>query len=201
MTAPYAPARFEYRIWGEAFPELPAPDQVTPSSEVYLLPAAAGGVNAKIRGSALEIKRLLGTRAGLQHWLPALRCPLPLPAAVIEHELCPALGVRALPLADASYDLERFLDAVASAWADVEAVRLVKRRRSFEVAGARAERTRVELGARTVESVAVEAEAFEAARRAVAELGLTRAPNLDYVVALRRLRAGAPHGTDLNPAD
>ena len=70
---PYAPARFEYRIWGEAFPDLPAPDPAAPSTEVYLLPAAGDEVNAKIRGGALEIKRLLGSEAGLQKWLPALR--------------------------------------------------------------------------------------------------------------------------------
>ncbi len=201
VVAPYAPARFEYRIWGDAFPELPAPDQVPPSPEVYLLPTGVDRVNVKFRRGALEIKRLLGLRAGLQQWLPALRCPLPLPAAVIEHELCPALGVAAPPLAQPSYDLERFLDEVASAWTGVRSVSLVKRRRAFEIAGARAERTRIEIGAVTIESAAVEAEAFKAARRAVAELGLTRAPNLDYVAALRRLRAGQPLDSDLSPAD
>ncbi len=187
---PYAPARFEYRIWGETFPELPAPDRVPASPEVYLLSDAAEGVNVKIRAGALEIKRLLGLCGQLQHWLPALRCPLPLPAAVVERELGPALGVAAPPLAHAGYDLERLLGDVVSAWTSVRSVSLLKRRRSFEVAGARAERTRIELGAVIIESVAVEAEALRAARRAVAKLGLTRAPNLDYVAALRRLRAG-----------
>ena len=201
VSAPYAPVRFEYRIWGAAFPELPAPDQVPASPEVYLLRAGVDDVNAKFRAGALEIKRLLGLRAGLQRWLPALRCPLPLPAAVIEGELCPALGVAAPPLTRARYDLERFLSEVASAWTGVQAVRLVKRRRVFEVAGARAERTRVELGTVTIESVAVEAEIFEAALAAVGELGLARAPNLDYIAALRRRLAGLALGADLNPAD
>ena len=116
-------------------------------------------------------------------------------------ELCPALGVEAPALTQASYDLERFLAEVASAWTGVQSVRLVKRRRAFEVAGARAERTRIELGTVTIESLAVEAEAFEAARRAIAELALTRAPNLDYVAALRRLLAGEALGADLSPAD
>jgi hypothetical protein len=198
---PYAPARFEYRIWGEAFPKLPAPDRVPVSPEVYLLPAAVDGVNIKIRSGALEIKRLLGLQAELQKWLPALRCPLPLPAAVIECELCPALGVAPPPLARPSYDLERLLGEVTSAWTGVQSVRLVKRRRSFEVAGARAERTRVELGTIVVESVAIEAEAFESARQAVAELKLERSPNLDYVAALRRLLAGEPLGAGLSPGD
>ncbi len=201
MAAPYAPARFEYRIWGHAFPELPAPDDVAESAEVYLLPAGVDDINAKFRRGALEIKRWLGTRAGLQHWLPALRCPLPLPAAVIQRELCPALGVEAPRLARASYDLERFLEDVASAWTGVRSVRLVKRRRSFEVAGARAERTRIVIEGATIETVAIEAEAFKAARRATAELKLKRAPNLDYVAALRLLLAGEALGADLNPAD
>jgi hypothetical protein len=201
VSAPYAPARFEYRIWGETFPELPAPDQMPASPEVYLLPDAVDGINVKIRDNALEIKRLLGHRGPLQHWLPALRCPLPLPAAVIERELWPALGVAAPPLAHASYDLERLLGEAANAWTGMQSVRLIKRRRAFEVAGARAERTRVELGMITVETVAVEAEAFEAAHRAVAELGLMPAPNLDYVAALRRLLAGKPPGSELSPAD
>ena len=120
---------------------------------------------------------------------------------MIEGELCPALGVAAPPLTRARYDLERFLSEVASAWTGVQAVRLVKRRRVFEVAGARAERTRVELGKVTIESVAVEAEIFEAALAAVGELGLARAPNLDYIAALRRRLAGLALGADLNPAD
>jgi hypothetical protein len=199
LASPYAPARFEYRIWGERFPELPSPDGVAASPEVYLLPATVDGVNAKIRNGALEIKRLLGMRGGLQQWLPALRCPLPLPAAVIVRELCPALGVEPQPLARASYDFERFLGEVANTWTGVRSVSLMKRRRSFEIAGARAERTRIELGPVTVESAAIEAEDFNAAVRATAELRLMRAPNLDYVGALRRLLAGEPLLPDVSP--
>jgi hypothetical protein len=187
---PYAPARFEYRIWGDAFADLPASDAVPASAEVYLLPPAVDGVNVKIRGGTLEIKRLLGVRTGLQEWIPELRCRLPLPAAVIGRELCPALGIRPPRLARASYALEPLLEVLASAGPGLRCVRLVKRRRPFEVAGARAERTRVEVSALTIESVAIEAEAFEAARQAVTELQLDRSPNLDYVAALRRLLSG-----------
>ena len=187
---PYAPPRFEYRIWGEAFPALPAPDGETVSREVYLLPAAGAEVNVKLRGDALEVKRLLGTRAGLQEWLPALRCPLPLPAAVIEQELCPAHGAAPPRLMQASYPLERFLDEVASTLQGVRVVALEKQRRAFEVAGSRAERTRVKVGEVTLESVAVEAERFEAAAAATDQLGLRRAPNVDYVSALGQLLAG-----------
>ncbi len=115
VTRPYAPARFEYRIWGRAFPELPSPDQQPQSREVYLVPAEVDGSNIKLRREALEIKRLLGVRAGLQHWLPALRCVLPLPAAVLEEHLCPELGSAPPPLRRASYDLRQFLAEVASA--------------------------------------------------------------------------------------
>jgi hypothetical protein len=190
VMRPYGPPRFEYRIWGAAFPALPPPDGEPVSREVYLLPAAGAEVNAKLRRAALEIKRLLGTRAGLQEWLPALRCPLPLPAAVIEQDLCPALGVPPPRLSQASYPLERLLDEVASALAGVRVVGLEKQRRAFPVAGSRAERTRVVVGGVTLESVAVEAERFEAAAAAADELELRRAPNLDYVSALRELLAG-----------
>jgi hypothetical protein len=190
LMAPYAPARFEYRIWGQVFPELPSPDQEPVSREVYLLPAEGAEVNVKLRGDALEVKRLLGMRAGLQEWLPALRCPLPLPAAVIEQDLCPALRTAPPRLTRASYPLERFLDEVASALAGVRVVALDKQRRAFEVAGSRAERTRVTVGAVTLETVAVEAERFAAAAAAADQLGLRRAPNVDYVCALGRLLAG-----------
>jgi hypothetical protein len=73
----------------------------------------------------------------------------------------------------------------------VRAVRLCKRRRQFEVAGARAERTQISIGEVTIESAAVEAERFDQAARAAEQLMLRRAPNLDYVAALRRLLAGA----------
>jgi len=188
--APYAPARFEYRIWGHAFPELPSPDQEPESREVYLVPPGVDGSNVKIRREALEIKRLLGVRAGLQHWLPALRCVLPLPATVIEEHLCPELGVAPPPLRRASYDLGQFLAEVATALPGVRVVSLVKRRRPFEIAGSRAERTRVTIADITLESAAIEAERFEWAARATDELKLRRAPNIDYVTAIRRILAG-----------
>ena len=187
---PYAPERFEYRIWGAAFAGLPAPDAVAESAEVYLVPERTG-VNVKFRRGALEIKRLLGTQGGLQHWLPALRCLLPLPARVIARDLCPALGVAPPPLARRRYDLAQLLAEVVPALAGVRAVRLCKRRRQFEVAGARAERTQISIGEVTIESAAVEAERFDQAARAAEQLMLRRAPNLDYVAALRRLLAGA----------
>ena len=187
--APYAPVRFEYRIWGETFPELPSPDQEPESEEVYLIAAGVDGRNVKFRRGALEIKRLLGVRRGLQQWLPALRCVLPLPAAVIAEHLCPELGVALPRLRAASYDLPQFLD-LAGALPGLRVVSLLKRRRPFELAGGRAERTRVTIGDVTIESAAIEAERFKLAVRAADELALRRAPNVDYVSAIRRILAG-----------
>jgi hypothetical protein len=185
MLRPYAPPRFEYRIWGETFPALPAPDDEPVSREIYLLPAKGAGTNVKFRRGALEIKCLLGLRDGLQEWLPALRCPLPLPAAAIEQDLCPALGAAPPRLTRESYPLEAFLDEVAGELAGVRVVPLDKRRRGFELAGSRAERTRITIGAWHLESAAVEAERFDAAAAAADRLGLRGAPNVDYVSALR----------------
>ena len=193
LCRPYAPERFEYRIWGAAFAGLPAPDAVAESAEVYLVPERTG-VNVKFRRGALEIKQLLGTRDGLQRWLPALRCPLPLPAGVIAEELCGALGVSAPPLPRPRYALEEVLAEVVPALAGVQAAPLRKRRCAFEVAGARAERTRVSVGAGTLESVAVEAEGFDQAAQATDQLALRRAPNLDYAAALRLILAGGRPG-------
>ena len=201
MRAPYAPVRFEYRIWGAAFPELPAPDQVPASPEVYLLPTGVDDVNAKFRAGALEIKRLLGMRAGLQQWLPALRCPLPLPAAVIEHELCPALGVVAPPLKRARYDLERFL---ARSRAPGRACRPC-----VWSSGGACSRSRAPGRSAPGSSSARSPSRASRSRprcsrphsRAVGELGLARAPNLDYIAALRRRLAGLALGADLSPAD
>jgi len=193
ISRPYAPERYEYRIWGRAFAEPPAPDDVALSAEVYLLPER-DGVNAKLRGGALEIKRLLGTQGGLQRWLPALRCPLPLPARVIAQDLCPALGVAPPSLTRRRYDAEALCAEVVPALAGVRVVRLCKRRRQFEIAGARAERTRIAVGEIALESAAVEHERFDRAARAAEQLELRRAPNLDYVMALRRLLAGDTAG-------
>lgn len=189
LCRPYAPERFEYRIWGAAFPGLPDPAEAVESAEVYLLPEQ-DGLNVKLRRGALEIKRLVGERAGLQRWLPALRCVLPLPARVVAQELCPALGVTAPPLARRHYDLAALLAEVAPALAGVRALQLCKQRRQFDVCGARAERTRVCIGEVTAESVAVEAERFSEAAQATEELALRRLPNLDYVMALRRILEG-----------
>jgi hypothetical protein len=190
MLCPYAPPRFEYRIWGQTFPALPSPDHEPASREIYLLPADGAGINVKFRRDALEIKRLLSLRDGLQEWLPALRCPLPLPASAIEQYLCPALRVIPPRLTRESYPLELFLDEVAGELVGVRVVPLDKRRRGFELAGSRAERTRVTVGALSLESAAVEAERFEAAAAAVDRLDLRDAPNVDYVSALRQILAG-----------
>ena len=189
VARPYAPERFEYRIWGTEFAALPAPDDIPESAEVYLLPEREG-INAKFRHGALEIKRLLGVRHGLQRWLPALRCALPLPAGVIEAELCPALGVAAPPLARRHYELAELLAEVVPGLPGVHAIDLRKRRRQFAVKGARAERTRVVVRDLVLESAAVEAEHLDQAARAADRLALRRADNLDYVTVLRRILAG-----------
>ncbi len=200
---PYAPARFEYRIWGAAFP---GPARAGPRAGKRRGLSVAGlSSTGSIPRSAAPPSRssdCSACGAGLQHWLPALRCLLPLPATVIEGELGPALGVAPPPLARgelwpralARRGGQRLASrAGRGAWSSDGA--------QFVVAGARAERTRVEVGAVTVESVAIEAEAFEAARRAVSELRLTRAPNLDYVAALRRLLAGDRLGSQPGAGD
>ena len=181
---PYAPPRFEYRIWGEAFPRAAAAR--SRAAEPGGLPATGRGRRgqrqaawrcARGQAPARHPRRAAGMAAGAALSL----------AAAGRRDRAGSLpsapcGTTA---ADAgSYPLERFLDEVASALVGVRVVALDKQRRTFEVAGSRAERTRVTIGGITLETVAIEAERFAAAAAAADQLGLRRAPNVDYVSAL-----------------
>lgn len=191
MQQPSPTPVWERRAWTDAaapFPGLSPPGGAEAwAGEAYLLPVGLGGRNIKVRAGALEIKDLLLQRADAQLWLDAARLPFPIPSATVERELILRLALNQ-PTSRERYTEEQLLGELLGARHNVAVVRLRKRRRLFESAGCRAEVAEVELGdGRRALTACAEHEDPDRLRRAVAELGLDRYPNLDYPSALARL--------------
>ncbi len=185
-------ARYEYRAWADAFPNLPRPSDAEPwGEETYLIPLGlAGGTSIKIRGDALEIKELALERDGLQLWRPAAKLRFPIPAPTLERELMVLLKI-GQPLRHARYGVEELFEDVVDPRRNVVAVRLKKRRHLFEVEGCRAETAEVEVGQRRVMTTAAEHESPGQLLAAVRALGLERLENVPYPLELSRLRRAA----------
>lgn len=181
-------ARYEYRAWADAFPDLPQPEGEAWDEETYFILPRRLTVNVKARSGAVEVKQLAEERDGLQLWRPAARIELPAHGRDLGHALRPWLDVD-LPQAGEPLDLGALERALAAAVPDLLSVGLRKRRHFFEAAGARAECTEVRIGERQVMTAAAEHEDPTILRRAVRELGLGALPNLAYPAALLRLSA------------
>lgn len=186
-------ARYEFRAWGEAFPNLPQPTGCPADEAVYLLPAGCGCRNIKLRDGALEIKELVSDAGGLQLWQPVACLEFPIPTTVLLRELLFLLRL-GIVLRRASYRQEELLAELAEEpRRELAVVRLRKRRRLHEVAGCRAETTELVLAdGRRIMSAAVEHAEPLPLLRAVAAMGLACRPNLAYPAALACLRAGQP---------
>lgn len=181
------PPVWERRAWAASFPGLSPPGEAEEwGEEAYLLPIGLGGRNIKVRGGALEIKDLLVQSADAQLWRDAAHLPFPIPSATIERELILRLALNQ-PCSRERYTADQLLGELLGGRHNLAIVRLRKRRRVFESAGCRAEVGEVELDGRRILTACAEHEDPDRLRRAVAELGLDRYPNLDYPSALSRL--------------
>lgn len=183
-------ARFEFRAWAPAFPDLPQPEGDDWSSEIYLIPLGLLTKSVKIRGDALEIKEMVSDRDGLQLWRPAARLTFPIPAATLERELMVLIKI-GQPLHHERYGADELLEDVAGTRRNVVAVPIRKRRHLFEVEGCRAECTEVEHAGRRIMTVAAEHEQPARLLAAVRAMKLERFENLAYPSELSRLRRAA----------
>ena len=169
--------RFERRAWAAAFLDLPDPSAVAASEETYLLWQGRPDFNLKLRGGRLELKELIAEKNGLQQWRPGPKLGFPLAG----QELC-QLGL-ASPGRSVTYeDLAALLPDLEQA--GLLAVPLRKRRLLFERSGCRAETAIVEARGKRLATAAVEDMDAALVRRAAAEMGLDRWPNLSYPTTL-----------------
>ena len=180
--------RWEWRVFGRRFPAAEAdfaartPTGVQDSDELYLL--ARSGDNVKIRDELMDIKELQEVdEHGLQRWSPILKASFPLsPAdAMVVHE---ALGLPARPATTEPLALDTLLRVHAAPAGPIRAVPVHKHRVRYSVGGCLAEVADIEVGGRSVRTVAVEGEDPGAVLTTVRSMGLGGYRNTSYPLGL-----------------
>lgn len=188
--------RWEWRTFGDRFPTAEAAVAAVPSStklstETYLL-CRVPGVNAKIRGETLDVKRLLQVERGLELWTPVLKASFPIAAADIR-----ALFVewKAVPpvLTRERYSFHQLLTDVIATTPEVRAVTISKERRQATLEECAVEVSTVIVGTHHVQTVAVESERPDRIEPVLRRLGLAGLGNENYVAALTRLSQTTAH--------
>lgn len=175
--------RWEYRIWPEdaallsrtmadhADEELAAEFR----TDHYLLPAD-DRINAKIRGGELfEIKELLETRQGAEHWMMVISQTFPVGAKSFEQLLGDA---RDMPTARALID---------AAQESLQVFEVRKHRRRFALGAAEGEIVSIMTGEHTASSLCIEAPDPETCLKLGEELGFAEFDNIGYGTYLRGL--------------
>ena len=191
--------RFEFRLFGNALCETvekALPDQaakrITRENDIYLLSDAMTDVNLKIRDNKLNSKVLMRRQQGLECWHPHLDMAFPLAAGFLREILFPLLQVQPLLFNHHSYELNEFLDLMAST-VDVQLVRVHKQRRHYRFHGCQVELSTLYVAerfyTRTVALEAVDPLDLQSSRE---ELGLLGAENVNYNLGLKRLLRANP---------
>lgn len=197
MTAgPAITPRWEWRTFGDRFPDAASviallPTSTKTSTETYLL-CRVRGVNAKIRGETLDVKRLLKVERGLELWTPVLQVSFPIDAESIG-ALFTEWKAESPTLARPLYSLDEFLKDVIAVAPDVRAVTISKERRQATLEECAVEVSTVTVGGQHVQTVAVESERPERIEPVVRRLGLAGVGNENYVEALTRLSRTVAH--------
>jgi hypothetical protein len=187
-------ARYEYRVWGEDLTDLEAQveqngrnGRVRHTVETYVVAPANPGVNPKIRGGLLDVKVLVRVHEGLEQWEPRFKATFPLPAAAVQYSLFPLLGLAAPQLDRSEYVHQQLLDEVISPHAELVVVEIGKQRRGFTIDRCLAEIAIVDLGDRSLQTVAIEgvdaAEVITVGER----IGIDAYENVSYPVEICRL--------------
>jgi hypothetical protein len=191
------PPRYEFRVWGDldrmAATVAGHIDGVTESKgdECYLLAPPDSGVNPKIRGGTLDVKRLIRVRRGCEQWEPVDKASFPLTAATISASLFDVIGLEPPPLARREYDIDQFMDEVVRPDPRLDAVSVDKSRTIGTSGACRAEIARVMIaGTDPTTTIAIESSDLDALVALRSELGLEGAANENYPDAIRRIVGG-----------
>ena len=193
------PPRYEFRVfapdlsWMEGRIRTLAPlGRYRESLETYLLVPGRTDANLKIRDGALELKRLIERRWGLEQWRPDFRLDLPADAqALAEHlKILGDLGHGS----DESgpRDVEDLVALLADAQPGVAAASLFKKRFGFELDDCLAEVVEVLINGARLMSVALESEQPRAVLALREKLGMEGWDNVSYVLAAERVLGCAP---------
>lgn len=186
--------RWEWRTFGVGLPDIEAQIGLTArispqqSDEIYLLNSATPH-SAKIRGGALEVKRLLRVDCnGLEQWTPAFKESFPLSAPMLRCAFA-ALDLQPIATRREAYDLEEFLGEVAASGGPLRAVEVKKARRQFMYRDCAAEFDSVRIGPVARESFCIESEDPSKVVAAVQGMGLDPRANINFSKGIERALA------------
>ena len=186
--------RWEWRTFGGGLPEIEAKlgpiARIAPrrSDEIYLLNFATPH-SAKIRGGALEVKRLLKVdSSGLEQWTLAFKERFPLSAPMLRSAFA-ALDLRPIATRRGVYDFEEFLSEVGSNDESMRAVEVKKTRHQFMYRDCAAEFDRVHIGPVARESFCIESEDPSKVIAALQEMGLDPHANINFPKGIERALA------------
>jgi len=153
--------------------------------EMYFLSRATSDANVKVRDGLLDIKvRVATTPEGYQVFQPMGKFQFPVDASAVREIM---RHLRAT--ADGGSGLWTFTDFLEMARRSPDLVPVVveKERHGFTIDGVICEYAQVWFNGALTESACVESDNYSAMRVVVADLGLSDHPNVNYLLAAKRV--------------
>jgi hypothetical protein len=192
--------RFEFRAWGsqlgrfrDRLAAIATESAPHDSSETYTLSRATDTANVKIRDGLMDLKLLTEQLGRLERWRPALKAEFPLDSRTIVEQVFPNLRVATPQIARPSYTHAEFIADLVRPNRELAIVEVVKVRRQFASQGFTAEFAEVAIdGGAASETIEIESEDPALVLRAIARLGLSSHPNINYVRHLKLMTGMTP---------
>jgi hypothetical protein len=196
---PETGARYEFRIFAhdlgiveETLRSRARVARYREGAEVYIMSAANDENNTKVRGGLMDIKVLAHRERGLEQWSPRMKAEFPLSRDRIRDELFPAFGAAVPELERDSYSFQQTLDEIIGPHPELAAVNVYKQRFGFDVGGCIAELANVYINGAAMRTACLESTDSDLVLETRNQLHLDRYPNVNYLLAIKRVIGMAP---------
>jgi hypothetical protein len=189
-------ARHEFRIFdqslgmfAEKMRQISPCEQIEESSEAYLVSAGLRDHNVKLRDGAVDIKRLIARRDGLEQWKPVVKQSFPISSELVSETLIPTLGTADVDLRSVRKQLtaRELINEFFRPQVGICVASVFKRRFRFMVADCAAEFDEVLINGAAIQSAAIESEDELAVGNARTTLGMNGLENVSYPLAIQRV--------------
>jgi hypothetical protein len=194
MTALTAAARWEWRTFGTSLGDaerrvLAGAGEPRISRETYFV-RWTSDLNVKVRNGALDVKvRLRIDDYGVEQWTPVIKTHFPVGSDEMVELF--SLWNRRLPAARAVAHTEESFRRALAADPDIVVQDLTKERRASVQFGCQAEWAAITIDGTRLVTLGFEDNDPATVRGAVESIGLRAIDNVNYVEAIRRLRANS----------
>ena len=186
--------RFEFRAWSYDFGNIGSKIESISQSEIelrsqetYIISIEHSLYNIKIRDEYLDIKQLVETDRGLEHWRPYLKEAFPLTSAFLVEKVIPILGV-VLPTKDIlSYSAQNFMNILIQPSEKWVVVLVDKHRFKYMLENCIVEKVEVEVNNIKIISFAIESYNADSVLELVNQLEFNTYENLSYPAAIKRI--------------